>query len=157
MRVLAKEACWVPTCSPRGWPCTGRPPCSWSTAATPTTVSALLRDWTFSRRRPSKGGRHQGGRIMLTQTVLQHVDPGVLINELSVVACLLRYDNRCRHLREQQVEEKLAQGLPHVIRFRLEAGAEPFQDLVFGWTQHEVAQVRSMMTSMNEKKCNYRI
>lgn len=52
-----------------------------------------------------------------------------------------RYDNRCRHLREQQVEEKLAQGLPHVIRFRLETGVEPFQDIVFGWTHHEVAQV----------------
>ncbi|XP_075869494.1 nondiscriminating glutamyl-tRNA synthetase EARS2, mitochondrial isoform X1 [Nelusetta ayraudi] len=52
-----------------------------------------------------------------------------------------RYDNRCRHLREQQVEEKLAQGSPHVIRFRLETGVEPFQDIVFGWTHHEVAQV----------------
>ncbi|XP_071783828.1 nondiscriminating glutamyl-tRNA synthetase EARS2, mitochondrial [Centroberyx gerrardi] len=52
-----------------------------------------------------------------------------------------RYDNRCRHLRTEQVQEKLAQGLPHVIRFRLEAGVEPFQDLIFGWNRHEVAQV----------------
>lgn len=52
-----------------------------------------------------------------------------------------RYDNRCRHLRADQVQEKLANGAPHVIRFRLEAGAEPFQDLIFGWTCHEVAQV----------------
>ncbi|KAI3352519.1 hypothetical protein L3Q82_005465 [Scortum barcoo] len=52
-----------------------------------------------------------------------------------------RYDNRCRHLRPKQVQEKLAQGAPHVIRFRLEAGVEPFQDLVFGWNHHEVAQV----------------
>uniref|UniRef100_UPI0037E822CB nondiscriminating glutamyl-tRNA synthetase EARS2, mitochondrial n=1 Tax=Semicossyphus pulcher TaxID=241346 RepID=UPI0037E822CB len=52
-----------------------------------------------------------------------------------------RYDNRCRHLTAQQVEEKLAQGVPHVIRFRLEEGVEPFQDLVFGWNHHEVAQV----------------
>lgn len=61
---------------------------------------------------------------------------------------LLRYDNRCRHLREQQVQEKLAQGLPHVIRFRLETGVEPFQDLVFGRTHHEVAQVVSFITSV---------
>lgn len=39
------------------------------------------------------------------------------------------------------MQEKLAQGLPRVIRFRLETGVEPFQDIVFGWTHHEVAQV----------------
>ncbi|XP_023154083.2 probable glutamate--tRNA ligase, mitochondrial [Amphiprion ocellaris] len=52
-----------------------------------------------------------------------------------------RYDNRCRHLRLDQVQDKLAQGASHVIRFRLEAGVEPFQDLIFGWNRHEVAQV----------------
>lgn len=52
-----------------------------------------------------------------------------------------RYDNRCRHLQTTQVEQKLAQGLSHVIRFRLQEGLEPFHDLVFGWTRHEVAQV----------------
>ncbi|KAM9770533.1 nondiscriminating glutamyl-tRNA synthetase EARS2, mitochondrial [Menidia menidia] len=52
-----------------------------------------------------------------------------------------RYDNRCRHLRADQVQEKLAHGASHVIRFRLETGVEPFQDLVFGWNRHEVAQV----------------
>ncbi|XP_058496602.1 probable glutamate--tRNA ligase, mitochondrial [Solea solea] len=52
-----------------------------------------------------------------------------------------RYDNRCRHLRADQVQEKVAQGVPHVIRFRLEEGVEPFQDLIFGWNRHEVAQV----------------
>lgn len=52
-----------------------------------------------------------------------------------------RYDNRCRHLSAEQVQEKLSGGGPRVIRFRLESGVEPFQDLIFGWTQHEVAQV----------------
>ncbi|KAM7009013.1 nondiscriminating glutamyl-tRNA synthetase EARS2, mitochondrial [Tautogolabrus adspersus] len=52
-----------------------------------------------------------------------------------------RYDNRCRHLKAQQVQEKLDQGLTHVIRFRLGEGVEPFQDMVFGWNHHEVAQV----------------
>ncbi|XP_062290548.1 probable glutamate--tRNA ligase, mitochondrial [Scomber scombrus] len=52
-----------------------------------------------------------------------------------------RYDNRCRHLRAEQVQQKLAQGTPHVIRFRLETGVEPFQDLIFGWNRHEVAEV----------------
>ncbi|XP_034052651.1 probable glutamate--tRNA ligase, mitochondrial [Gymnodraco acuticeps] len=52
-----------------------------------------------------------------------------------------RYDNRCRHLRAEQVQEKLDQGAPHVIRFRLEEGVEPFQDLICGRSHHEVAQV----------------
>ncbi|XP_015249496.1 PREDICTED: probable glutamate--tRNA ligase, mitochondrial [Cyprinodon variegatus] len=52
-----------------------------------------------------------------------------------------RYDNRCRHLKAEQVQEKLAQGAPHVIRFRLEAGVKPFQDLIFGLNRHDVAQV----------------
>ncbi|XP_029003755.1 probable glutamate--tRNA ligase, mitochondrial isoform X2 [Betta splendens] len=52
-----------------------------------------------------------------------------------------RYDNRCRHLRSDQVQEKLVNGVPRVIRFRLESGAEPFQDLIFGWNRHEVAEV----------------
>lgn len=52
-----------------------------------------------------------------------------------------RYDNRCRHLQAAQVEQRLAQGLSHVIRFRLQEGVEPFHDLVFGLTRHEVAQV----------------
>lgn len=52
-----------------------------------------------------------------------------------------RYDNRCRHLQPEQVQEKLALGVPHVVRFRLATGAEPFQDLVFGWTRHDVAAV----------------
>ncbi|KAM9792289.1 nondiscriminating glutamyl-tRNA synthetase EARS2, mitochondrial [Neosynchiropus ocellatus] len=52
-----------------------------------------------------------------------------------------RYDNRCRHLDPQQVEEKVSQGMPSVIRFKLEEGVEPFEDIVFGWNRHEVAQV----------------
>ncbi|KAM4584558.1 nondiscriminating glutamyl-tRNA synthetase EARS2, mitochondrial [Odontesthes bonariensis] len=52
-----------------------------------------------------------------------------------------RYDNRCRHLRADQVQEKLAQGVSRVIRFRLEAGVEPFQDLIYGWNRHDVAEV----------------
>ncbi|NXT67709.1 SYEM protein, partial [Chaetops frenatus] len=52
-----------------------------------------------------------------------------------------RYDNRCRHLTPTEVAQKLSQGLDCVIRFRLEKGVEPFQDLVYGWNKHEVAEV----------------
>lgn len=76
------------------------------------------------------------------------------LRSLAVVPSLLRYDNRCRHLQARQVEEKLAQGVPRVIRFRLETGVEPFQDLIFGWNHHEVAQVRSVV---NVTRCFCRV
>uniref|UniRef100_K7FGH0 Nondiscriminating glutamyl-tRNA synthetase EARS2, mitochondrial n=1 Tax=Pelodiscus sinensis TaxID=13735 RepID=K7FGH0_PELSI len=52
-----------------------------------------------------------------------------------------RYDNRCRHLSPRQVAEKLSQGSDYVVRFQLKEGAEPFHDLVYGWSKHEVAAV----------------
>uniref|UniRef100_A0A8D0H062 Nondiscriminating glutamyl-tRNA synthetase EARS2, mitochondrial n=1 Tax=Sphenodon punctatus TaxID=8508 RepID=A0A8D0H062_SPHPU len=52
-----------------------------------------------------------------------------------------RYDNRCRHLSPAQVTEKLSQGSDYVVRFQLEEGVEPFHDLVYGWSKHEVANV----------------
>uniref|UniRef100_A0A3P8X0S4 Glutamyl-tRNA synthetase 2, mitochondrial n=1 Tax=Cynoglossus semilaevis TaxID=244447 RepID=A0A3P8X0S4_CYNSE len=55
---------------------------------------------------------------------------------------LCRYDNRCRHLHPDQVQEKMAKGEAHVIRFRLKEGVEPFEDMIFGWNRHDVAQVR---------------
>ncbi|NXS14072.1 SYEM protein, partial [Neodrepanis coruscans] len=52
-----------------------------------------------------------------------------------------RYDNRCRHLSAADVAQKVSQGLDHVVRFQLQKGVEPFQDLVYGWNRHEVAEV----------------
>ncbi|NWX07929.1 SYEM protein, partial [Caloenas nicobarica] len=52
-----------------------------------------------------------------------------------------RYDNRCRHLTPAEVAEKLSRGLDWVVRFRLEKGVQPFWDLVYGWSRHEVADV----------------
>lgn len=52
-----------------------------------------------------------------------------------------RYDNRCRHLTPSQVQEKLSKNLPFVVRFHLPSGAHSFQDLVYGWTHHDVASV----------------
>ena len=53
----------------------------------------------------------------------------------------IRYDNRCRHLHPDQRAERLSRGEPHVVRFRLDPGVEPFQDLVFGRNRHEVSEV----------------
>ncbi|XP_071976298.1 nondiscriminating glutamyl-tRNA synthetase EARS2, mitochondrial [Engystomops pustulosus] len=52
-----------------------------------------------------------------------------------------RYDNRCRHLTSNQVKEKMAKNMPFVVRFQLPSGAHSFQDLVYGWTHHDVASV----------------
>ncbi|XP_049759023.1 probable glutamate--tRNA ligase, mitochondrial isoform X2 [Elephas maximus indicus] len=52
-----------------------------------------------------------------------------------------RYDNRCRNLTQKQVAQKLAEVPKPAIRFRLEEEAPAFQDLVYGWKQHEVASV----------------
>lgn len=54
---------------------------------------------------------------------------------------LNRYDNRCRNLSRAQVAQKLAQDPKPAIRFRLEEEAPAFQDLVYGWSRHEVASV----------------
>ncbi|KAM8777375.1 nondiscriminating glutamyl-tRNA synthetase EARS2, mitochondrial [Rhynchonycteris naso] len=52
-----------------------------------------------------------------------------------------RYDNRCRTLSQEQVARKWATDPKPAIRFRLEEEAPAFQDLVYGWTRHEVASV----------------
>lgn len=41
----------------------------------------------------------------------------------------------------KQVAEKLSQGTGYVVRFRLEENSEPFRDLVYGWSKHNVATV----------------
>ncbi|KAF3852600.1 hypothetical protein F7725_005955 [Dissostichus mawsoni] len=53
-----------------------------------------------------------------------------------------RYDNRCRHLRAEQVQEKLDQGAPHVIRFRLEEGGrDPVVMKADGFPTYHLANI----------------
>ncbi|XP_078613226.1 nondiscriminating glutamyl-tRNA synthetase EARS2, mitochondrial-like [Branchiostoma floridae x Branchiostoma japonicum] len=52
-----------------------------------------------------------------------------------------RYDNRCRQLSQEECRRRLEDGVPHVVRFKLEDNAQPFTDLVFGITRHDVASV----------------
>lgn len=51
-----------------------------------------------------------------------------------------RYDNKCRHLTEAQLEPLLANGTPHCIRFKLTEHEEPVQDLIYGSVQHNVSE-----------------
>ncbi|KAI4832113.1 hypothetical protein KUCAC02_015094 [Chaenocephalus aceratus] len=54
-----------------------------------------------------------------------------------------------------QVQEKLDQGAPHVIRFRLEEGVEPFQDLICGRVINEVAQVEGDPVVMKSRRFSH--
>ncbi|XP_033208397.1 probable glutamate--tRNA ligase, mitochondrial isoform X2 [Belonocnema kinseyi] len=43
-----------------------------------------------------------------------------------------KYDNRCRHLSQENVKEKLKNGEKHCIRFKLSPTPDPFKDMVYG-------------------------
>jgi len=43
-----------------------------------------------------------------------------------------KYDRKCFHLREEEVEERLLAGQPHTIRFLLTPHPEPWTDIVYG-------------------------
>ena len=43
-----------------------------------------------------------------------------------------KYDGHCRNLTKEEVEEKLAAGVPYVIRQRIPEGTTTFEDAVFG-------------------------
>ncbi|XP_052784442.1 probable glutamate--tRNA ligase, mitochondrial [Mya arenaria] len=43
-----------------------------------------------------------------------------------------KYDNKCRDLTQQQVQDKLDKKVPYVTRFKYEAITEPWTDLVYG-------------------------
>lgn len=47
-----------------------------------------------------------------------------------------RYDNKCRHLTPEEVEDKMNENVPHVIRFKYEPLTSPWTDLVYG-VMHE--------------------
>ncbi|XP_067014219.2 nondiscriminating glutamyl-tRNA synthetase EARS2, mitochondrial [Anabrus simplex] len=51
-----------------------------------------------------------------------------------------RYDNRCRGLSQEEVQDKLKRGEPHCVRFKLESHVETFTDLVYGNVSYDVTQ-----------------
>ncbi|ESN98496.1 hypothetical protein HELRODRAFT_113813 [Helobdella robusta] len=50
-----------------------------------------------------------------------------------------KYDNRCRHLSQKEMDKKLETNLPYVIRFKLEHYLECWQDAVYGPIHYDVA------------------
>jgi len=48
-----------------------------------------------------------------------------------------RYDGTCRHLTPEQIQQKLDQGLPYAIRFKVPEGRVTYNDLIHGSTTIE--------------------
>ncbi|EDW73325.1 uncharacterized protein Dwil_GK17488 [Drosophila willistoni] len=51
-----------------------------------------------------------------------------------------RYDNKCRHLKPDEVQQLLDKGQDHCIRFKLEEHEDPLDDLIYGQVQHNVSE-----------------
>ncbi|XP_055911743.1 probable glutamate--tRNA ligase, mitochondrial [Eupeodes corollae] len=43
-----------------------------------------------------------------------------------------KYDNKCRHLKQSDIQDKLSKGVPFCVRFKLDDYNDPVQDLVYG-------------------------
>ncbi|XP_030837751.1 probable glutamate--tRNA ligase, mitochondrial isoform X2 [Strongylocentrotus purpuratus] len=52
-----------------------------------------------------------------------------------------RYDNKCRHLTQKDINKQTAEGKSFVIRFKLNPGVEPNTDLVYGRTLYDAGHV----------------
>ncbi len=51
-----------------------------------------------------------------------------------------KYDNKCRYLSPEEVEEKMAAKEPYTIRFKLEGECKPWKDLVYGKISQNVVE-----------------
>ena len=49
-----------------------------------------------------------------------------------------RYDNRCRYLSADEVEENLSKNVPYVIRLKINVKSSEFSDEIFGNVKHDV-------------------
>ncbi|XP_074654597.1 nondiscriminating glutamyl-tRNA synthetase EARS2, mitochondrial-like isoform X2 [Tubulanus polymorphus] len=52
-----------------------------------------------------------------------------------------KYDNKCRHISDSDVANKLKDRIPYVLRFKLEPYEEAWQDLVYGPIHQNIAEV----------------
>ncbi|EFA03776.2 putative glutamate--tRNA ligase, mitochondrial-like Protein [Tribolium castaneum] len=106
---------------------------------------------------PSSGGSH-GPYIQSQRLHIYREHVTTLLNNGSAYHCfctekrleLLRreairireipkYDNRCRSLKPEEVEEKLAQGIQSCVRFKLAPGVQNYADLIYGSLNYDVA------------------
>lgn len=50
-----------------------------------------------------------------------------------------KYDNKCRHLKKEEIEKRLRQDEKHCVRFKLTTGCETFEDMIYGNIAYDVA------------------
>ncbi|KAL4707165.1 hypothetical protein ACJJTC_018900 [Scirpophaga incertulas] len=52
-----------------------------------------------------------------------------------------KYDNKCRSLSKEDINEKIHSGTPYCIRFKLSSDCSAFEDLVFGGIAYDVSLI----------------
>ena len=52
-----------------------------------------------------------------------------------------RYDNRCRNLTDEEIQRKLKQGQPYVVRFKMDDAMVPVHDMLFGEVKDVVGSI----------------
>ena len=58
----------------------------------------------------------------------------------------MRYDQRCRHLSKEQVQEKVEKGTPHVVRFKVPLISNvQFNDLIHGNLKFESSSLDDLI------------
>ncbi|XP_054167288.1 probable glutamate--tRNA ligase, mitochondrial [Oppia nitens] len=55
----------------------------------------------------------------------------------------VKYDNRCRHLTQKEIDEKLANGDKFTVRLKLKSGSVTFDDLVYGRRSFDLSMTES--------------
>ncbi|HKT11902.1 MAG TPA: glutamate--tRNA ligase [Terriglobia bacterium] len=69
-----------------------------------------------------------------------------------------KYDRTCRMIPERERQERLAGGVPHVVRFRVpETGATDFEDLVFGRIQVENEEIEDFVLLRSDGQPTYHL
>jgi glutamyl-tRNA synthetase len=69
-----------------------------------------------------------------------------------------KYDRTCRNLPEPERQKRLAQGVPHAVRFRVpETGETDFQDQVFGHVKVENQEIEDFVLLRSDAQPTYHL
>jgi len=69
-----------------------------------------------------------------------------------------KYDGTCRKLTEPERQKRLADGVPHVVRFRVpETGATDFEDMVFGRVTVENEEIEDFVLLRSDGQPTYHL
>ena len=122
---------------------------------------------------PVKGGPY-GPYVQSARQVLYHTDAKSLVESGMAYRCFCtpeeleemrsdapdkheaaRYDRRCTRLPADEVESRLASGVPHVIRFRIPDGETKFGDVIRGLISFNNADLDDFVIVKSDGKPTY--